>query len=48
MRLHRLLLISPEHHTLAGRAKDIAAGAVLLASVTAAIVGAIVLVPYFQ
>lgn len=35
-------LASPEHHDLAGKAKDVAAAAVLLASVTAAIIGVIV------
>ena len=35
-------LVSPEHNPLAGRAKDLAAGAVLVASVTAALVGIIV------
>ena len=35
-------LVSPEWHPLAGKAKDIAAGAVLLASLCAAIVGILV------
>lgn len=38
-------LASPEHHPLAGKAKDAAAGAVLLAAILAALVGAIVFVP---
>lgn len=38
-------LASPEHHPLAGKAKDAAAGAVLLAACLAAVVGAIVFVP---
>jgi diacylglycerol kinase len=38
-------IISPEHHPLAGRAKDIAAGAVLLTAILAATVGLIVFVP---
>ena len=38
-------LVSPEHHPLAGRAKDTAAGAVLLASLAAVIVGALVFAP---
>ena len=38
-------LASPEHHELAGRAKDVAAGAVLLASLSAAVVGIVVFVP---
>lgn len=39
-------LVSPEHHSLAGRVKDVAAGAVLIAAMAAAIVGAIVFIPY--
>ena len=38
-------LASPEHHELAGKAKDCAAGAVLLAAITAACIGALVFVP---
>ncbi len=38
-------LVSPEYHELAGRAKDIAAGAVLLAAVTAVGVALVILVP---
>jgi diacylglycerol kinase (ATP) len=38
-------LVSPDRHPLAGRAKDVAAGAVLCAAIAAAIVGAIVFVP---
>ena len=38
-------LVSPDHHDLAGRAKDVAAGAVLCAAVLAVVVGAIVLGP---
>lgn len=38
-------LVSPEHHPLAGKAKDIAAGAVLVASVTAACIGVLVFFP---
>jgi diacylglycerol kinase len=38
-------LISPEQHVLAGQAKDVAAGATLLAAIAAAIIGAIVFVP---
>lgn len=37
--------LCPEHHPAIGRAKDMAAGAVLLAAVGAAAVGAIVFVP---
>ncbi len=39
-------LVSPEFHPLAGRAKDAAAGGVLIAAVGSVIVGAIVFVPY--
>ncbi|HUP80539.1 MAG TPA: diacylglycerol kinase family protein [Pirellula sp.] len=39
-------LASPEFHPLAGKAKDIAAGAVLIAAIGCMIVGAIVFVPY--
>ena len=39
-------LASPEQHPLAGRVKDVAAGAVLIAAVAAAIVGAIVFIPH--
>ena len=38
-------LISTDHHELAGWAKDVAAGAVLLASIGAVIVGAILFLP---
>jgi len=38
-------LASPEQHPLAGRAKDVAAGAVLLAAVTAAVIGLLVFGP---
>lgn len=38
-------LVSPEFHPLAGRAKDVAAGAVLLASVAAVVVGLLVFGP---
>lgn len=39
-------LVSPEYHPLAGKAKDIAAGAVLIASLTAALLGLLVFWPY--
>ena len=39
-------LASPEFHPLAGKAKDVAAGAVLIAAIGSMIVGAIVFVPY--
>jgi len=38
-------LITEEHHKLAGKAKDIAAGASLVAAMTAAVVGGMVLLP---
>ncbi len=40
-------LVMPEYHEKAGRVKDLMAGAVLFASVIAAIVGLIIFVPYF-
>jgi diacylglycerol kinase (ATP) len=40
-------LASPEMHPLAGRAKDIAAGAVLMASIIAVAVGAVLFGPRF-
>ena len=39
-------LASPEHHDLAGKAKDVAAGSVLLAAIASAAVGMIVFGPY--
>ena len=39
-------LASPDFHPLAGKAKDMAAGAVLITAVGAAIVGAIVFIPH--
>jgi len=41
-------LASPEWHPLARDAKDVAAGAVLLCSVGAAVVGLVVFVPYLK
>ncbi len=38
-------LASPEHHPLAGKAKDAAAGAVLLAACLAAVIGAVIFLP---
>ncbi len=40
-------LASPEHHPLAGHAKDLAAGAVLLTAIGAAIVGCLIFAPKF-
>ena len=39
-------LVSPSFHPLAGRAKDVAAGAVLLAALGALVVGALVFGPH--
>jgi diacylglycerol kinase len=41
-------LASPEIHPLAGKAKDVAAGAVLCAAMVAVVIGAIVLGPKFM
>lgn len=41
-------LVSPKHHPLAGKTKDLAAGAVLIAATTAAVIGLIVFIPYLQ
>jgi diacylglycerol kinase len=38
-------LVSPEYHPLAGKAKDVAAGAVLLAALAALVVGALIFAP---
>lgn len=38
-------LVSPEYHPLAGKAKDVAAGAVLICAIFAAIVGLLIFVP---
>ena len=38
-------LVSPGHHPLAGKAKDLAAGAVLWAAIGAVLIGAIVFLP---
>lgn len=39
-------LVSPTYHPLAGKAKDLAAGAVLVAAITAALTGTIIFLPY--
>jgi diacylglycerol kinase len=44
---HLVNMISPEFHPLAGKVKDLAAGAVLLLSISAVIIGLIIFVPYF-
>ena len=38
-------LVSPENHPLAGRAKDLAAGAVLLTAIGAAVIGGVIFLP---
>lgn len=38
-------LVSPDYHPLAGQVKDIAAGAVLVISIIAAIIGLLILIP---
>lgn len=38
-------LVSPARHELAGKAKDVAAGAVLISAIAAAIVGLIIFLP---
>lgn len=39
-------LASPHRHPLAGQAKDVAAGAVLVISIAAAMVGGLIFIPY--
>lgn len=41
-------LACPDHHPLAGKAKDVAAAAVLLASLSAVLVGFLVFAPYLM
>lgn len=41
-------LVSPDYHPLAGHAKDVAAAAVLLAAITAVVVGLIIFVPHMS
>lgn len=38
-------LVSPEYHPLAGKAKDVAAGAVLLTAIGAALIGILIFLP---
>lgn len=38
-------LVSPNHHILAGKAKDIAAGAVLICAIISVIIGLLIFVP---
>ena len=40
-------LTSPEYHPFAKDTKDVAAGAVLIAAITAAIIGLVIFVPHF-
>lgn len=42
---HLTDLVSPGHHPLAGKAKDVAAAAVLLTAIGAAVVGVVVFLP---
>lgn len=40
-------LVSPEYHILAGKTKDVAAGAVLIAAIGAVIIGGLIFIPKF-
>lgn len=40
--------ISPDYHPLAGKIKDVAAGAVLILAFTAFVIGLIIFVPYLN
>lgn len=42
---HLTDLVSPDYHPLAGRAKDVAAAAVLIGALGAAVVGALIFFP---
>lgn len=42
---HLVNLVSPEQNETAGKVKDIAAGAVLIAAIAAAIIGCVVFIP---
>ncbi|MEM9820933.1 MAG: diacylglycerol kinase family protein [Bacteroidota bacterium] len=42
---HLTDLVSPDHHPLAGKTKDVAAAAVLIAAIGAAILGTIIFLP---
>lgn len=44
---HLTDLVSPDYHPLAGKAKDVAAAAVLLAAIFAVAIAGIIFVPYF-
>jgi diacylglycerol kinase len=41
-------LVSPQHNPLAGKTKDLAAAAVLVAATTAAIIGLAIFLPYLN
>ena len=41
-------LVSPGHHVLAGRAKDIAAGGVLITAIGAVVIGLLIFLPYLR
>jgi diacylglycerol kinase len=41
-------LVSPEYHELAKNAKDVAAGAVLIAAMIAILVGTLIFIPYVK
>lgn len=41
-------LVSPDHHPLAGHAKDVAAAAVLIAAVAAVVIGLMIFVPHLS
>ncbi len=40
-------LVSPDHHPLAGKVKDLAAGGVLVTAIGAAVVGLVIFLPKF-
>lgn len=44
---HLTDLVSPDYHPLAGKTKDVAAGAVLIAAIGAAIIGLLIFIPKF-
>lgn len=39
-------MVSPEYDKMAGFVKDVAAGAVLVAAITAAVIGSVIFIPY--
>jgi diacylglycerol kinase len=41
-------LVSPDYHPLAGKIKDMAAGAVLILSIVSVVIGVLVFWPYIQ